>query len=99
MISKDGEGMGRQGSAATWNTVGVCSPANLYMFGIIKSSPWEAVKVEVYAPAVMEPCTAPAAPPSDSISMIFTFSPKILVLSWETHSSMLSAIGEDGVIG
>jgi len=29
--------------AATWNTQGVSSPATLYMFGIIKSSPWEDV--------------------------------------------------------
>ena len=69
------------------------------MLGIISSSPCEAVKVDVYDPAVTEPWTAPAAPPSDCISTIFTFSPNIFFLSWETHSSILSAIGEDGVIG
>ena len=31
--------------------MGVNSPAILYMFGIISSSPWEAVKVVVRAPA------------------------------------------------
>ena len=41
--------------AVTWKTVGVSSPAILYMFGIIKRRPWEAVKVVVKAPA----CRAP----------------------------------------
>ena len=36
--------------AATWTTAGVSSPAILYRFGIIKSSPCEAVKVVASAP-------------------------------------------------
>ena len=50
--------------AATCQTVGVSSPAILYMFGIISSRPWLAVKVVVSAPACSAPCTAPATPPS-----------------------------------
>ena len=37
--------------AETWKTVGVISPAILNMFGIIRRSPWLAVKVQVSAPA------------------------------------------------
>ena len=33
--------------AATWKTVGVSSPAILNMLGIIRSRPWDAVKVVV----------------------------------------------------
>ena len=54
--------------AEIWKTVGVSSPAILNMLGIIRSSPWEAVKVVVSAPVVSAPCTAPAAPASDCIS-------------------------------
>ena len=49
-----------------------CSPY-VYMLGIISKRPWEAVKVVVRAPALREPCTAPAAPASDCISAILTF--------------------------
>ena len=63
--------------AETWKTVGSISPAILYMFGIISSSPWEAVKVVVSAPALNEPCTAPAAPPSDCISTTSSARPKM----------------------
>ncbi|OQC35158.1 MAG: hypothetical protein BWX64_02579 [Acidobacteria bacterium ADurb.Bin051] len=55
--------------AATWSTNGLSSPAILYRFGTISSSPWEAVKVVVSDPACSAPCTAPAAPPSDCISI------------------------------
>ena len=41
--------------AVTWKTVGVSSPAILYMFGIISKRPCEAVKVVVKAPVVREP--------------------------------------------
>ena len=41
--------------AAMWNTVGVSSPAILYMFGIIRRSPCDAVKVVVRAPVVRAP--------------------------------------------
>ena len=37
--------------ALTWKTVGRSSPAILYIFGIIKRSPWLAVKVVVREPA------------------------------------------------
>ncbi len=50
--------------AATWKTVGVSSPAILYMLGIISRSPCDAVKVVASAPVVSAPCSAPAAPPS-----------------------------------
>ena len=55
--------------AATWNTVEVSSPAIRYMLGIISSRPWEAVNVVDSAPPCSAPCMAPAAPPSDCISM------------------------------
>ena len=80
--------------ADTWNTVGVSSPAILYMFGIISRRPCEAVNVVVSEPVVSEPCTAPAAPPSDSISTIEGIEPQMLA-----SSSHVSAIGDDGVIG
>ena len=41
--------------AEMWKTVGVNSPAILNMFGILSSSPCEAVKVQVSAPV----CKAP----------------------------------------
>ena len=85
--------------ADTWNTVGSISPAILYMFGIIRSRPWEAVKVEVRAPAWREPCTAPAAPASLCISVTLTVSPQRFFFPWAAHSSMFSAMVEDGVIG
>ena len=47
----------------------VSSPAILYMFGIISNRPCDAVKVVVSAPACRAPCTAPAAPASDCISL------------------------------
>ena len=48
--------------AATCMVNGESSPAILYMFGIMRSRPWEAVKVVAMAPACSAPCTAPAAP-------------------------------------
>jgi len=54
--------------AATCSTIEVSSPAILYMLGIMRSSPWEAVKVVESAPPCRAPCSAPAAPPSDCIS-------------------------------
>ena len=85
--------------AETWNTVGASSPAILYMFGIMRRRPCDAVKVVVSEPVVSEPCTAPAAPPSDSISTIDGIEPQMFVLHAEASSSHVSAIGEDGVIG
>ena len=54
--------------AVTWKTVGSISPAILYMFGIMRSKPCEAVYVVVNEPAANMPWTAPAAPASDCIS-------------------------------
>ena len=85
--------------ALTWNTPGSSSPAILYILGIIKSSPCEAVKVVVRAPAASEPCTAPAAPASDCISAICMVWPKIFFRPCAAHSSQTSAIVVDGVIG
>ncbi|OQC68227.1 MAG: hypothetical protein BWX47_01915 [candidate division Hyd24-12 bacterium ADurb.Bin004] len=36
--------------ADTWKTAGVSSPAILYIVGIIRRRPWEAVNVVVRAP-------------------------------------------------
>jgi len=69
------------------------------MLGIINNKPWEAVNVEVKAPACKEPWNAPAAPASDCISTTFTFCPNTFFLPWDDHSSTNSAIVEDGVIG
>ena len=85
--------------AETWNTEGQSSPAILYMFGIISRRPCDAVKVVVSEPVVSEPWTAPAAPPSDSISTIEGIEPQMFVLRMEASSSHVSAMGEDGVIG
>ena len=75
---------------------GVSSPAILYMFGIISSRPCEAVKVVVSAPACSAPWTAPAAPPSDCISMTSGTVPQMFVLPCADHSSANSPIGDDG---
>ena len=85
--------------AATLNTVEVSSPAILYMFGIISSRPWDAVNVVDSAPPWSAPCSAPAAPPSDCISMTVGTMPYTLVRPREAHSSASSAIVELGVIG
>ena len=85
--------------AETWKTVGMSSPAILYMFGIISSRPWEAVNVVVRAPVVSAPCRVPAAPPSDSISITLGMLPQRFLSLRADHSSHHSAIGEDGVMG
>ena len=79
--------------------MGVSSPAILYMLGLISRRPCDAVNVVVRAPVVRAPWTAPAAPPSDSISMILGTLPQRLVLPLAASSSHVSAIGEEGVIG
>jgi hypothetical protein len=66
--------------AAMWKTVEVSSPAILYMLGIISSRPCDAVKVVVSAPVCSAPCTAPAAPPSDCISITSGTVPQMFVL-------------------
>ena len=65
--------------AATCIANGVSSPAILYMFGIMRRRPCDAVKVVVSAPACSAPWTAPAAPPSDCISMTSGTTPQMLV--------------------
>ena len=69
------------------------------MLGIIRSRPWEAVKVVVSAPPWSAPWSAPAAPPSLCISTTEGTLPQTLVRPWLAHSSASSAIGEEGVIG
>ncbi len=85
--------------AATWMTVGVSSPAILNMFGIIRSRPWDAVKVVPRAPFCSAPWSAPAAPPSDCISMTSGTLPHRFGFPAAAQSSACSAIGEAGVIG
>ena len=85
--------------AATWNTVGVSSPAILNMFGSISSRPCDAVKVVVSAPDCSAPCTAPAAPPSLCISCTTGTLPQMFLMPSADHSSASSAMVEDGVIG
>ncbi len=85
--------------AAMCSTVGVSSPAILYMLGIINNSPWLAVKLVVIEPDNNAPWSVPAAPPSDCISMMRGTSPKMLGSPAAAHCSEYSPIGEDGVIG
>ena len=85
--------------AATWKQNGVSSPAILYRFGIIRSRPWEAVNVVASAPACRAPCTAPAAPPSDCISITCGTWPQRFGRPSADHSSASSPIADDGVIG
>ena len=85
--------------AAMCNTVGVSSPAILYRLGIINNSPWEAVKVVVSAPDWSAPCTAPAAPASDCISMTVGTCPHRFGRPSDDHWSDHSPIGEAGVMG
>src|SRR5438270_14095740 len=85
--------------AVTCITNGVNSPAILYMFGIINSSPWLAVNVVDSAPACSAPWTAPAAPASDCISVTCGTVPQMLVLPLADHSSENSPIGLDGAMG
>ena len=51
------------------------------------------------APEVSAPCNAPAAPPSDCISMILGTTPHRLGLPWAAHSSAHSPMLDEGVIG
>jgi hypothetical protein len=69
------------------------------MFGIMRSRPCEAVNVVVRAPAWSEPWTAPAAPPSDCISMTCGIVPQTFFRPLAIHSSASSPIVEEGVIG
>ena len=84
--------------ADTSNTQGSCSAAILYILGIISKRPCEAVNVVVRAPAASEPCTVPAAPASDCISVTFTVLPKysffLLLTTGQQHPHWV-----EGVIG
>ena len=85
--------------AETCMTNGVSSPAILYMFGIIRRSPCDAVNVVVSAPAWSAPWTAPDAPPSDCSSDTRGTVPQTFFFPWADHSSENSPIVDDGVIG
>ncbi len=85
--------------AATWKVVAVSSPAILNILGIMSSRPCEAVKVVVSAPVCSAPWTAPAAPPSDCISMTRGTAPQMLVSPWAEYWSANSPMPEEGVIG
>jgi len=85
--------------AETWNAVGVSSPAILFMFGIMSSRPWEAVKVVASEPVCSAPCTAPAAPPSLCISMTWGTVPQMFWMPCDDHSSAHSPMFEEGVMG
>src|ERR1700746_851538 len=85
--------------AVTWKAAGVSSPAILFMLGIIKSNPCEAVNVVASDPVWRAPCTAPAAPPSLCISMTWGMLPHALGTACEAHSSAHSPIGDEGVMG
>ena len=69
------------------------------MFGIKRSSPWEAVMVLVTAPVVSDPWTAPAAPASDCICPIIGTEPQMFFCPAADLASQISAMGEEGVIG
>src|SRR5690606_16566020 len=84
--------------AATWMTVGVSSPAILYMLGSISRRPCEEVKVVERAPVSRAPCTAPAAPASLWSWITRGTTPQRLGLPREDHASDSSPMGDAGVI-
>ncbi|MBK9031032.1 MAG: hypothetical protein IPL61_06805 [Myxococcales bacterium] len=57
------------------------------------------MNVVVSAPACKAPCTAPAAPPSDCISITSGTEPQTFGRSSADHASACSPIAEAGVIG
>ena len=85
--------------AATCMTNGVSSPAILNMSGSMSRRPCDDVNVVVSEPAWSAPCTAPAAPPSDCISMTAGTSPHRFGRPFADHSSESSPIADAGVIG
>ena len=85
--------------AVTCSTHGSSSPAILYMLGIIRSSPWLAVKLVASAPACSAPWSAPAAPPSLCISATAGTAPQRLARFSDIQASDSSPMVEDGVIG
>jgi len=85
--------------AATWITQGRSSPAILYMFGIMSRRPCEEVNVVARPPAAAEPCRAPAAPASDWSCCTFSRPPNAVLTPLTDHTSQISAIGDEGVMG
>jgi hypothetical protein len=69
------------------------------MFGIIRSSPCDAVNVVVSEPVCSAPCTAPEAPPSLCISMTDGTVPQMFLRPAEDQASAHSPMLDDGVIG
>ena len=61
--------------------------------------PWLDVKVVASAPVCSAPCTAPMAPASDCISTSVTVWPNMFSLPFADHTSVCSAMGEEGVMG
>ena len=85
--------------AATCSTPGRRSPAMRCSTGIISIRPCDDVKLVASAPVCSAPCTAAAAPASDCISISRTVWPNRFFFPFADHTSVLPAIGEDGVIG
>src|SRR5690606_7050082 len=81
--------------AVMWKTVGVSSPAILYMLGTIRSRPWDAVKVVHREPVASEPCRAPATPPSDCIWEMTGTEPQMFFCPAFALASASAAIGEE----
>lgn len=76
--------------------------AILYILGILSNRPCDDVKVVAKEPAISAPCTVPAAPPSDCISITWGAYSHRLVSPWLSQLSQLSQasdIGDDGVMG
>ncbi len=82
-----------------WKTVGVSSPAILYMLGSISINPWEAVKVVQSEPVASEPCREPATPPSDCIWVTTGTEPQMFFWPPAALTSDSAAMGVDGVMG
>ena len=57
------------------------------------------MNVVASAPACSAPWTAPAAPPSDCISITLGTWPQMFVRPFDDHSSASSPIVDDGVMG
>ena len=85
--------------AATCIVNGSSSPAILYMLGIIRSRPCDAVNVVEREPACSAPCTAPAAPASDCISTTWGTRPQMFFFPAADHSSEYSPMLDEGVMG
>lgn len=76
--------------AATWITAGASSPAILNRLGSMSNRPWEAVKVVASVPACNRPCSVPAAPASDCISITSGTAPHRLGRPAADHVGVLA---------